>query len=152
GSRSYTLTIETPTCQFSVAPTNHAFPPEGGPGEVIVNAGDGCAWMAVSNDPMITITSGARGSGSGAVRFEVARNPNAGARWGTLTVAGRPVRVVQATSIASVSAASFKGSPLATESIVAAFGNGLATTTEAAMALPLPTALGGARVSVIDSQ
>ncbi len=91
-----------------------------------VNAGDGCAWTAVSNNPVIIITSGANGSGNGTIRFAVSKNPNPGSRRGALTIAGRKVTVVQAAPIACVSAASFAQGALATESIVAAFGSGLA--------------------------
>ncbi len=55
-------------------------------------------------------------------------------------------------SVAIVSAASFLGTSLATESIVAAFGGGLATSTEVATTQPLPETLGGTRISVLDSQ
>jgi uncharacterized protein (TIGR03437 family) len=53
---------------------------------------------------------------------------------------------------ATVSAASFSGPTLAPESIVAAFGNGLATTTQAASSLPLPTTLATTTVKLRDSQ
>jgi uncharacterized protein (TIGR03437 family) len=53
--------------------------------------------------------------------------------------------------VASVSAASFSGATLASESIVAAFGTGLAITTEAAATLPLPTSLAGTTITVKDS-
>jgi uncharacterized protein (TIGR03437 family) len=53
--------------------------------------------------------------------------------------------------IASVSAASFGGMRLAAESIAAAFGSSLATTTEAATAQPLPATPAGASVKVTDS-
>src|SRR5262249_15981305 len=96
-------------CDFSVAPINHAFPSQGGNGLVGVTAADGCAWTAVSNDPFITIPSGATGSGDGMVSFAVAQTPNAGSRRGTLTVAGRQVMVAQAAPVACVSAASFIG-------------------------------------------
>jgi uncharacterized protein (TIGR03437 family) len=59
-------------------------------------------------------------------------------------------RTSLATSVASVSAASFSGAELANESIVAAFGVGLATTTQAAPSLPLPTTLAGTTVKVLD--
>lgn len=52
---------------------------------------------------------------------------------------------------ASVSAASFSGPTLAPETIVAAFGNGLATDTAAATGLPLPTTLATTTVKVKDS-
>ncbi len=61
---------------------------------------------------------------------------------GSLTVPG---------AVTNVSAASFIGNELASESIVAAFGSKLATTTQAASALPLPTEIGGTRVTVRDS-
>ena len=54
--------------------------------------------------------------------------------------------------ITSVSAASFAGAALAPESITAAFGAGLATTTLSAPGLPLPTTLGGTTVKVRDRQ
>ncbi|MFN0083814.1 MAG: hypothetical protein ACKVX9_00360 [Blastocatellia bacterium] len=51
----------------------------------------------------------------------------------------------------SVSAASYLGSQLAPESIVAMFGAGLATATLAASTIPLPTELAGTRVFIRDS-
>lgn len=56
-----------------------------------------------------------------------------------------------ARALASVSAASFTASELAPESIVAAFGTNLATTTQTANTLPLPTTLAGTTVRVRDS-
>jgi uncharacterized protein (TIGR03437 family) len=50
-----------------------------------------------------------------------------------------------------VSAANFGGAELASESIVAAFGAGLATATQVATSLPLPTTLAGTRVLAPDS-
>jgi uncharacterized protein (TIGR03437 family) len=55
------------------------------------------------------------------------------------------------TQAVSVSAASFAQGEVAAESIVAAFGARMATATEAAAMLPLPTQLAGTRVSVRDS-
>ncbi len=53
--------------------------------------------------------------------------------------------------VVSVSAATFTGDALASESLVAAFGSGLATKLEVAQTTPLPTALAGTRVAVRDS-
>jgi uncharacterized protein (TIGR03437 family) len=53
-------------------------------------------------------------------------------------------------TLASVSAASFLGSELASESIVAAFGLNLATSVQIANTVPLPTVLAGTKVSVKD--
>jgi uncharacterized protein (TIGR03437 family) len=61
-------------------------------------------------------------------------------------------RVNKPGSIASVSAASFAGLVLASESIVAAFGSGLSESTEIAATQPLPTTLAGIRVRVRDNQ
>jgi uncharacterized protein (TIGR03437 family) len=56
-----------------------------------------------------------------------------------------------ANTLANVPAASFSGSMLAPDSIVAAFGVKLATTIKAAPTTPLPTELEGTQVKVIDS-
>jgi uncharacterized protein (TIGR03437 family) len=58
---------------------------------------------------------------------------------GSVTIAG---------ALANVSAASFAGAQLAPDSIVAAFGAKLATATQAASSLPLPTTLAGTSVKV----
>ncbi len=54
-------------------------------------------------------------------------------------------------AVASVSSASYLGPALASESIVAAFGTELATATQAAPSIPLPTELGGTKVVVRDN-
>ncbi len=54
-------------------------------------------------------------------------------------------------TVANVSAASYLSTSLAPESIVSAFGSGLATSTLAASSSPLPTTLAGATVKVRDS-
>ncbi len=59
--------------------------------------------------------------------------------------------VTIANTVTSVSAASFLGAELATESIVSAFGPGLTTSTAIADTTPLPTTLAGTTVKVRDS-
>ncbi len=54
-------------------------------------------------------------------------------------------------TVASVSAASFRGQTLASEAITAAFGAALATATSSATTTPLPTSLAGTTVKVRDS-
>src|SRR5207244_5258607 len=54
-------------------------------------------------------------------------------------------------TVASVSAASFKLPPIASESIIAAFGSGMATETQIATTTPLPTSLAGTTVKFRDS-
>jgi uncharacterized protein (TIGR03437 family) len=58
---------------------------------------------------------------------------------------------VNARTAVSVSAASYRGFDFAVESINAAFGENLATATQVATSIPLPTELAGTRVLVRDS-
>lgn len=53
--------------------------------------------------------------------------------------------------LANVSAASYRGTELASEMIVAAFGEKLSTETLSASSVPLPTTLGGTRVTITDA-
>lgn len=53
---------------------------------------------------------------------------------------------------ASVPAANFSGNVLAVESVVSVFGTGLATATDVATSLPLPTTLRGTTVAIRDSR
>lgn len=69
----------------------------------------------------------------------------------TLTATWAAATVALVRSVASVSAASFSGDALAGEAIVAAFGTGLATSTQIANSLPLPTSLVGTSVRMKDS-
>jgi uncharacterized protein (TIGR03437 family) len=68
-----------------------------------------------------------------------------------LSIDGRTPPIALPAVVASVSAASFSGAELASESIVAAFGAGLATATQVATSVPLPTTLAGTTVKVRDS-
>ena len=52
------------------------------------------AWIAASNEPWITITSGGTGSGPGTVRISVQQNTGA-ARTGTVTIAGQTFTIQQ---------------------------------------------------------
>ncbi|HQR36604.1 MAG TPA: putative Ig domain-containing protein [Blastocatellia bacterium] len=63
----------------------------------------------------------------------------------------KPTPVVLASKAAIVSAASYGGERLAPEQIVAAFGLGLATATQVATTVPLPTTLAGTTIKVRDS-
>jgi hypothetical protein len=61
-----------------------------------VTATAGCAWNATSNNPFITVTGGATGTGNGTVTYAVTANPTAAARVGTLTIALQTLTVTQA--------------------------------------------------------
>src|SRR5262249_22991143 len=71
--------------------------------------------------------------------------------WGLTASAQAMIFVTTIKPAVSLSAASYSGVALASESIVAAFGSGLATTTQAATVLPLPTVLSGTTVTIKDS-
>ncbi|MEN3334675.1 MAG: hypothetical protein V7641_4040, partial [Blastocatellia bacterium] len=84
------------TCTYSLDPVSANFTAAVGNGSFNVTAPAGCAWMAVSNDSWITITSGSSGSGNGTVNYAVSANPNSTSRTGTITVAGQTFTVNQA--------------------------------------------------------
>jgi hypothetical protein len=90
-------------CTYSIAPTSQSVPALGGTGTVTVTTTSACAWTASSNaPPWLTITSGAAGTGSGTVGFSAAVN-TAGARSGTLTIAGQTFTVTQAGAVGPLS-------------------------------------------------
>jgi uncharacterized protein (TIGR03437 family) len=139
-------------CSSSVSPTHQMVNVEGGAGQLNVTAsGSECPWTAESNSNWITITGDPSGRGSATVTYSVAPNPQASARTGTIIVAGKSVTIVQAAAAVSVSAASLLGGKLAPESIVSAFGAGLAETTMLAGNTQLPTNLANTVVIVKDS-
>jgi uncharacterized protein (TIGR03437 family) len=61
------------------------------------------------------------------------------------------VNLVVSPVVTSTNAASFSAAQMAPESIIAAFGTGMATGVQVASTVPLPTNLGGTTVKVIDS-
>ena len=70
--------------------------------------------------------------------------------WGSRLIKEVPSPVC-GNSVTSVSAADYERVGLASESIVTAFGNNLATATEIANTLPLPTSLAGTTVRITDA-
>ena len=69
-------------CGHAISPASASLGGAGGTGSVAVTAGAGCTWTAASNAAWITLTSGAGGTGNGAVGYSVAANAGA-ARDGT---------------------------------------------------------------------
>ena len=107
-------------CEYSITPTSQTLAATAGPGSPVnVSTASGCAWTTTSNAPWITVTSGANGSGNGAVGFNVTANPG-GARTGTLTIAGTTFSVNQA---AGTSACAYSVTPT-TQSVAATAGAG----------------------------
>ena len=83
-------------CTYAINPSSQSIGAAGGAGsQVSVTTSSGCAWTAASNAGWISISSGASGSGNGAVSFSIAANTGS-ARTGTLTIAGSTFTVNQA--------------------------------------------------------
>jgi hypothetical protein len=93
--QTVTVTQAGAGCTYSVAPLTQAIPAAGGSSSAAVTTSESCSWTAASNDPWITITGGASGSGNGAVSFSVAPNPASSSRTGTITAGGRAISVTQ---------------------------------------------------------
>ncbi len=160
GERGYTLVINNPAC----------------PAITVNPAGLSNGTVGAAYSQAIAATGGASpysfAISAGALPAGLALNATTGAITGTPTSADVVNFTVRATdangcmgeraytvviaavvnAVTSVSAASFAAnSPLATESIAAAFGSNLATSTEIASTLPLPTELAGVSLKVKDS-
>jgi subtilase family serine protease len=96
--QTFTVDQATPlNCIFTVSPASIRLPAKGGSKTVKLRSlGVPCDWIAVSNDPFITITAGASGTGSATVRYTVPGNTNTVALTGTMTIAGQTFTVNQA--------------------------------------------------------
>ncbi|HUJ72043.1 MAG TPA: putative Ig domain-containing protein [Verrucomicrobiae bacterium] len=94
GSQAYSVTITCPT--LTLKATSVILTAKGGSKDVSVKVkGTDCSWMAASNDPFITITSGSSGTGNGKVDYTVSGNTNVIGRIGTMTIAGQTFTVNQ---------------------------------------------------------
>jgi hypothetical protein len=86
---------ENDSCSYQLSQTSRNSPAAGEGVTVNVTAPAGCGWAATSNASFISISSGADGSGNGAVTFSVSANPGSLSRTGTLTIAGQTLTVTQ---------------------------------------------------------
>jgi hypothetical protein len=91
-----------PVCAYALDDTGESMPAAGGTTTVGVTTTAGCAWTAASDDPWITVTSGATGTGSGSVGLTIAENEG-DARVGTVEIAGETFTVTQAAAPIAVS-------------------------------------------------
>ena len=84
------------TCVFNVSPTRVTLPVAGGTATFMVRVtqGTACAWTTTIAGTGITITSGASGTGDGAVVVAVAPNPGV-ERTNGIIIAGQLVTIVQ---------------------------------------------------------
>ena len=105
-------------CSIVLGSVTSAFGAGGGAADpVTVTAGEGCTWSATSSETWLRITSGAGGSGTGTVVFEVDPNP-AGSRTAILTIAGQSFTISQESGCAfSVAPTSFTRDDAAVEGL-----------------------------------
>jgi hypothetical protein len=82
-------------CTYAIAPTVVPLSADGGKASVRVSAAAECPWTATSSSSWITITSGASGSGDGSITLAVDANADATGRFGTVTIAGLTLTVMQ---------------------------------------------------------
>jgi|GEM_PF-1817476 len=98
GNASFTITQAAGVCSFSLSSSSANFSAAGGTGSFQVATQSACSWSAVSSASWLTITSGASGTGAGAVVYTVAANPTALPRSATITVGTQTFTLTQAAS------------------------------------------------------
>jgi hypothetical protein len=96
--QTVSVTQEAGTCSYSVTPTSFNIDPVAGTRTVSIVAGTQCGWSSTTQATWISVTSGASGSGIGAVTFAVEANPSGTPRTGVLSIAGQAVTVTQGAS------------------------------------------------------
>src|SRR5262249_38998575 len=83
-------------CTFSLSQSNQSINTTGGTGTVTVSTSNGCAWSATSRANWVIVVSGASGTGTGVVVFQVAANTTGQARSASLSIAGQTLVINQA--------------------------------------------------------
>ena len=83
-------------CTFSLSSgSNQSFDATGGIGNVSVSTSSGCTWTATSSESWLTVVSGASGTGTGVVVFQVAPNTAGQSRTAALSIGGQTFTVNQ---------------------------------------------------------
>jgi uncharacterized protein (TIGR03437 family) len=86
------------SCSFTLAPASLTVGMNETAGSIALAADPGCPWMASGTPPWLRITSALRGSGGGAVSYDIAANPYGTPRNGTITIGGKNIFVSQGVS------------------------------------------------------
>jgi hypothetical protein len=104
-SRTGTLTIAGQTvpvqeeglgaCALEISPSSAAYNKDGGAGSFAVTTPSHCSWLAVSNSPWLTVTSGNPTTGNATINYSVDRNRDLSSRTGTIAVGDRTFTVNQ---------------------------------------------------------
>jgi len=82
-------------CAITVSEPTVTFDERGDSRSVTITTGAGCSWNATSDSSWLTIISGASGSGTGTLRYNVAPFSSPGSRTGTITVGDATISVRQ---------------------------------------------------------
>ena len=90
-----TSPAEARQCAYTLTPTTFAVGSTASLRTLSIITGTQCSWTAVSGVSWIRVTSGATGSGIGAVTISVQENSAGTTRSGTVIVAGQTVTVTQ---------------------------------------------------------
>ena len=92
---SATTGSQVQACTFSLSGSDQSFDATGGTGNVSVNTSSGCAWSATSSASWLTVVSGASGTGTGVVVYQVAANTTGQARTASLSIGDQTFTVNQ---------------------------------------------------------
>jgi uncharacterized protein (TIGR03437 family) len=154
GPKTWTVTPGAGVISANPGSTN--VPATGGSAMITIQGT--AAWNATTTDSWITVPSG-QGTGSGAVSFSAAANPYGLGRTGHVLVGGLAVQVVQAAATAGAPQISDGGVVNAADDrtafspgiFMSIYGGGFADNPSQAPGAPLPTALAGTSVEIIDN-
>ncbi len=164
-SRNNRIRMLTPAavsapCSYALNPTSVQAPAAGGSFAVAIQTLASCGWTVTGLPSWITISGANSGVGPGTVTLVVAANSSTTGLSATITIAGQPLAVAEASVnqpfIATggvLNAASFAKNPqglgtaVAPGSVVAIFGNFPGASTAAAPSIPYPFTLGGVSVT-----
>ena len=89
------VTQQAGACTYSVTPTSFTVDPVSGTRTVSVVTGTSCGWSSTPQATWIAVTSGASGTGIGAVTFDFEANPASTPRTGVLSIGGVSVSITQ---------------------------------------------------------
>jgi hypothetical protein len=93
--QTVSVTQQAGSCTYTVTPTSFTVDPIAGTRTVSVVAGTQCGWSSTPSAAWITVTSGASGSGIGAVTFNFEANPATTPRTGSVSIGGQAVTITQ---------------------------------------------------------
>jgi uncharacterized protein (TIGR03437 family) len=124
----FVITQDGSPGNLTLSPTSATVPPAETPGRVTVTTGENCGWSAYSDVSWLQITTGASGTGNGAITYRVLANPgpprtgsiHAGAQLFTVTQQATPVQLN-----AIVNAASYAPGAVSPGEVVTLYGSNL---------------------------